>query len=262
MSCHRQQSGRRCPDHDGLVLRDADRSLAGWLGRVLPPGIGLRFEAPDPQWAQRPPEPLFVDAFLHGVRQDARGRRSGWSDLRDADGRIVGRQPAAQYFRLSYLVTAWASGQDTDGGAGDRALAEHEVLGFVLDACGQHGVLPDDCLEGALAASGLQTVLECAPEDSAVAGALWSGLGIGPRACLELVLVAPARPPALTELAPPARELVLNASQQPTGTQAAAAGSPATERDRPFGTLRRWERTTIEETSAGQASRPDLGSAR
>lgn len=230
--------------HDGQVLRDADRSLANWLGRSLPPGVGLRFEAPASQWLTKPPEPLFVNAFLYQITQDTRGRQSGWSELRDSDGRVVGRQPAAQYFRLAYLITAWASGH---GGDAERVLAEHELLGFVLDACAQHGVLPDDCVEGALAESGAKTVLEFPPADSSLAtSGTWAGLGIAPRAHVELALVAPARPPVLTDLAPPAREIVLNAADTQANATVDSTGQGG-QPPIPFGTLRRWEKRTVNE---------------
>jgi hypothetical protein len=194
---------------------------------------------------------LFVNAFLYQITQDTRGRQSGWSELRDSDGRVVGRQPAAQYFRLVYLITAWASGQGGASADTERVLAEHELLGFVLDACAQHGVLPDDCVEGALAESGAKTVLEfCTADSSLATSGTWAGLGIAPRAHVELVLVAPARPPVLTDLAPPAREIVLNAAQEQPASAAATADRrtavPQTT-ERPFGTLRRWERQTVNE---------------
>ncbi|HWF80329.1 MAG TPA: Pvc16 family protein [Streptosporangiaceae bacterium] len=239
------------------MLRDADRSLANWLGQALPPGVGLRFEPPAPHWVAKPPEPLFVDAFLHSVKQDSRGGQSGWSELRDSDGRLVGRQPTTRYFRLTYLITAWATGQGDGAGSQradyERVLAEHEVLGFVLDACVRHGSLPSDCLEGTLAESGTQTLLECAPADSPTsASALWAGLSLAPRAHIELVLVTPTRPPVLTDLAPPAREIVLNAGQEP-GVSPARASTAFTQQPAqgPFGTLRRWEKHTVNEP-AGQ----------
>lgn len=245
---HRSRLSRRGSVHHGHVLRDADRSLANWLGRVLPPGVGVRFEPPAPQWVAKPPEPLFVDAFLHSVMQDARGPQSGWSDLRDSDGRVVGRQPATRYFRLTYLITAWAAGQGGADTGSDRMMAEHEALGFVIDACARHGALPDDCVEGALAESGTQIVLECAPADSpAVAAALWAGLGLAPRTHIELVLVAPSKPPVLTDMAPPAREIVLNAEQEPAGSPDGGTSQV------PFGTLRRWEKRTINERPADRA---------
>ncbi len=238
--------------HDGAVLRDADRSLANWLMRLLPQGVGLRFEAPSAQWATDPPEALFVNAFLYSIRHDGRGRQSGWSDVRDGQGHVIGRQSAAQYYRLAYLVTVWSAGQgrDRDGGdrdGGDRVMAEHEVLGAVLDGCAHCGVLPEDCLDGALAQSGLRTVLDCAPADSPqVPGELWAGLGIAPRAHLDLIVLAPAKPPVESDLAPPAREIVLNAGQERISVPAEAV-SATQERQPEFGTRRHWEKRTINE---------------
>jgi Pvc16 N-terminal domain len=230
--------------HHGHVLPDADRSLATWLRRLLPEGTGIRFEAPDPEWTARLPEPRFIDVFLHDVRHDPRGQESGWCDIRDARGRVVGRRPAAQYYRLSYLTTAWSGGT-----AAERVAAEHEMLGLLLNACAHQGVLPDDCLAGTLAECGQKAVLECSPGDSAGApGPLWAGLGIAPRVSLELVLVAAATPPVLSEIAPPAREIVLNAAEllPPSRPGAQGADTPPAER-RPFGTTRRWEKQTVNE---------------
>ncbi len=233
--------------HDGAVLRDADRSLANWLMRLLPQGVGLRFEPPAARWATDPPEALFVDAFLYSIRHDERGRQSGWSDVRDAQGHVIGRQSAAQYYRLAYLVTVWSAGQGQDQGSGDRVMAEHEVLGAVLDGCAHCGVLPDDCLDGALAQSGLRTVLDCAPADSPqVPSELWAGLGIAPRAHLDLILTAPAKPPVESDLAPPAREIVLNARQEQASAPAERALAPQ-ERQPEFGSRRHWEKRTINE---------------
>jgi hypothetical protein len=230
------------------VLRDADRSLASWLGKLLPPGVGLRFDAPDPRWLSQPPEPLFLSAFLHSVRQDSRGRQSGWSDLREPDGRVVGRQAAPPHYRLGYLITAWAADQVADSSS-DRVMAEHEVLGLVIDGCASHAILPEDSLAGMLAEGAAKILIECgAAESPAIATATWAGLGIGPRAHLELALVAPARAVILTDIAPPAREIILNAGQRP-----ATAPTPASTHNRqaaathPFGTLRRWEKRTISE---------------
>jgi len=203
----------------------------------------VRFEAPDPRWAAHPPEPCFVDLFLHSVRQDTRGRESGWSDVRDGDGRVVGRRPAAQYYRFSYLVTAWAGASAQEGVA-----AEHETLGLLLNGCAYQYALPADCLEGTLAEGGEKAVLECSPADSpAASGQYWAGFGIAPRAHLDLVLVAPVRPPLLTGIAPPAREIMLNAAGLPAPAEPIAAATAAPSSQPSFGTLRRWQKQTIQE---------------
>jgi uncharacterized protein DUF4255 len=245
ISCHHAHQPVSRPVHDGQVLRDADRSLASWLGRVLPPGVGLRFEAPDPQWPTQPPETLFADVFLHAIREDRRGRQSGWSEQRDANGQVTGRQPPPQYYQLSYLITVWSARQGSGGSAGDQALAEHEVLGQLLTACAHQPVLPADCLEGTLAVAGVSVALECAPADSQLTSAVWSGLRLSPRAHFELILVAPAIAPVLADLAPPAREIELNASELPaSGAAARGHAGPGTGS---FASSRRWEKQRISE---------------
>lgn len=245
----RQAPGRGV-GHDGRVLADADRSLAEWLGTVLPRGTEVRFDAPGPRWADRPAGPLVVGVLLHAVRQDSAGRHSAWTDVRGADGLVVGRQPPVRHFRLSYLLTAWASaGADVDGlGRSAQTIAEHEALGQILSACAQTETLPAECMKGVLAESGLPTALLCAPAESAEsAGDVRSGLGVGPRACLQLVLIAPYRPPVVTELAPPAREIVLNAGQESSDP---GGGAGTTRRPGTLNTVRRWERQTRNEISA------------
>ncbi len=255
MSRHRRRQARGDQVHDGDVLHDADRSLASWLGQVLPPGTGLRFDAPTARWVTDPPERLFVDLFLLGVRQDPRGRESGWADLRDEGGRVVGRQPPPQYFRLNYLVTAWASGQDRAASASDRTLAEHELLGLVLSATAYQSVLPGDCLAGPLAETGLTVALDCAPQEPGSAGTSWVGLGIAPRACLELVLILPARPPVLPDIAPPAREVALNAAQRPGSARPAPSAGPQVSVPSPH-RPRRWQKETITELPAASDNSP------
>lgn len=256
------------------MLRDADLSLANWLKSVLPPGTGVRFEAPRAEWEKRGSGSgsgggsSFVSAFLCEVRRDPQDLpRSGWSEARDDDGRLVGRQPAARYYRLTYLVTAWAGAGG--GGSGDEAsrriLEEHELLGLLVDACTNADTIAHDHLTGALAEAGIPCFVRCAEAGSGPAlQNLWSGFGIAPHAHLELELVGPVVPRMMTDLAPPAREIVLGARQLPSPGQVSddAAAEPAGAMNVPSakpagiggGTVRRWERTTIIERGKGGRS--------
>ena len=253
------------------MLRDADLSLVNWLERVLPPGTGVRFDAPHADWERRGSGSAFVSVFLCSVSRDGQDLpRSGWSEARDRDGRVVGRQPAARYFRLSYLVTAWAGAAGGgDDASSRRTLEEHELLGLLIDACTNTDTLADDHLAGALAASGIPCFMRCAGEDAArSADGLWSGFGIAPHAYLGLELVAPVVPAMVTELAPPAREIVLVAGRLPapeppdgapaaTGSGVAVSGRDGPPPTRTPGAVRRWERSTIIERGAnGQPERP------
>ena len=245
------------------MLRDADLSLANWFERMLPSGTGVRFDAPRADWQQpgRGSGAAFLAAFLCEVSRDGRDLPpSGWSELRDGDGRLVGRQAAPRYYRLAYLVTAWAAAAGADHDPSRRTIEEHELLGRLVDACTNTDSLGDDDLTGTLAEAGLPTFVRCAvygPGGSATQG-LWSGFGIAPRAHLVLEVVAPVLPAPETDLAPPARELVLNAEQLPgpgPSGEAAAAIGPGQSGTASTGTgavVRRWERSTIIERSAGQ----------
>lgn len=198
------------------MIGDVDRSLAGWLGGFLPPHTPIRFDQPDPAWLAPPPEKSFVGAWLRDIRRDDRGRGSGWTEVRDAQGRVVGRQPGVQRYQLSYVVTAWAGddGRDDDGAGrlpGSRVLAEHELLGSVLKACSTADSLPAECLSGDLAEAGIPVAVHCAPEGlGAATDHLWAGWNIAPRAYLDLVLVAPLVPPMDTDQAPLTKEIVVD----------------------------------------------------
>ena len=252
------------------MLRDADLSLANWLEQILPPGTGVRFDAPRAAWEARGSGSAFVSAFLCSVSRDSQDLpRSGWSEARDQDGRVVGRQPAPRYFRLSYLITAWAGAGGGDDDSSRRTLEEHELLGLLIDACTNTDALAPDHLTGALAEAAIPCLLRCAGEDAGrSAEGLWSGFGVAPHAYVELELVAPVVPAMVTELAPPAREIVLVAGEivrsDPSEDAAASADSRPARSSRPdapavrtAGTVRRWERSTIVERGAnGQPGPP------
>lgn len=255
------------------VLRDADLSLANWLESILPPGTGVRFDAPRADWERPVSGTPFVSLFLCDVRKGAQDPSpSGWSEVRDADGRLVGRQPAVRHYRISYTVTAWAGPAGADQVASEeasrRAIEEHDLLGLLVDACTDTDTLADDHLTGALAETGLPSFVRCGEDEQGRSTqSLWPGLGIAPRAHLLLDLVAPVVPPMVTDLAPPARGIVLGAARLPTpgttGEAAATAGSapsgPApTGAAGAAGTVRRWERRTITE-SLRAGSRPGNG---
>ncbi|MFJ9558592.1 Pvc16 family protein [Streptomyces fuscichromogenes] len=242
------------------MLRDADLSLTNWLASVLPPGTGIRFDAPRPDWERPGSGVPFVSLFLYDIRRDGQDLPpAGWSEVRDADGRLLGRQPAVRRYRISYTVTVWsgpaAAGHETSPAtpeafqeASRRAIEEHDLLGLLVDACTNTDTIADDHLTGALAEAGLPSFVRCGgDEPGRSTQGLWPGLGIAPRAHLMLELVAPVLPPLVTDLAPPAREIALGAGQLPTPgpTRPTRPAGPAPAGA--AGTVRRWERRTITE---------------
>jgi len=216
---------------------------------MLPPAVGVRFDAPDPGWARRPPERPFVDVFLYDIAEDTGGLAADSALVRDPGGRAVAWQPPVRQFRLSYLLTAWSA----------DVSADHELLGYVMAGCVSAEVMPADCLRGTLLEAGLPVHLRCAPPGGAsgqqgtasTAGTvgLCQALGVPPRAALTLVMLAPLVPVATAEIAPPARSLDLNmaatarrAAVTPPGE--APGGQPSPSQP---GQRRRWERARITE---------------
>jgi hypothetical protein len=228
------------------VIHDADRSLEAWLGSMLPSGVGVRFDAPDPEWARRRPERPFMDVFLYDIAEDIDGLTADSALVRDPGGRGVAWQPPVRRYRLSYLLTAWSADVSED----------HELLGSVMAGCAAAAVIPADCLRGALLEAGLPVQLRCAPPRGGAGSAgtaspagLCQALGVPPRAALTLVVVAPVIPAASADVAPPARSLDLNMAAT---TRGAAVTPPASAPDgqplpAPRGQRRRWERARITE---------------
>jgi Pvc16 N-terminal domain len=226
------------------VIQDADRCLEAWLGSMLPPGVGVRFDAPDPAWARRPPERPFVDVFLYDIAEDVEGLTGDSTLVRDPGGRAVARQPPVRRYRLSYLLTAWSA----------DVSADHELLGNVMAGCAGAAIIPGGCLRGALLEAGLPVQLRCAPPHGAATGTagLCQALGVPPRAALTLIVVAPLVPAATADVAPPARSLDLNVAataQRAGATERGTAVTPPSGQPLPAqpGQRRRWERARITE---------------
>jgi len=247
------------------MLRDAGLSLANWLGGVLPPGTGVRFDTPRAGWEEQGSGAPFVSLFLCDIRRDGQDLpASGWSEVRDGDGRLVGRQPGARYYRVCYAVTAWVEPASAEPESSQRALEEHGLLGLLIDACGNADTIAEEQLTGALAEAGLPSFVRCAgDEPGRSTQGLWPGFGIAPRAHLVLELVAPVVPPMVTDLGPSPREIVLGAHRLPApgrpGAAAAPTGTPPTGTTGTTGTVRRWERRTVDERAAGPGRTPPRG---
>ena len=238
------------------MIHDADRSLAAWVGTMLPPGTAVRFDAPRPAWVRDPPEQAFVDVFLYDIAEDINGLSAEAALIRDPDGRPVAWQPQTRRYRLSYLLTAWSA----------EVSADHELLGSVMAGFAGVPVIPAEFLHGTLVDAGLPVEVQCAPSRDRGAGTtpaagLCQALGVPPRAALALVVVAPLVPAPRAELAPPVRSLDLDMAvlaappgQQPPEQQSPQQQSPQQQpsKDQPprpgqRGPQRRWERARITE---------------
>ena len=200
------------------MLDDVDASLAAMLARHLPEGTTVSFEAPSPAWVDAPPGKQVVNAILYHVREEPDGRGADWDDVRDEQGRLLGRQPPPRRYELSYLVTAWA---------GDAAL-EHRLLSDVLRMAFTGEALPKDCRVGSLAESGLPVLLRVVRrEPPHPPTAVWADLGLPPRLVVDVAVSAPLVPPLVTDLAPPAEGFQLGIGRGgPAGFRPAGPPGP------------------------------------
>ena len=223
------------------MLDDVDRSLASFLeGRLAQEKVTISFEAPTADWAERVARAgPTVDLFLHDVREDLTARTADWDDVRGPDGRVLGRQPSPRRYLLSYLVSVWA---------GD-AVAEHRLLGMVLEAVLERELIPPELLQGRLAEQEMPVMLQVAVRDIPTPEAfdIWSSLGTPLRSSLGLLVAAPMVPALWTDLARPAERLDLGVARETPETLRDAASRAAGPV--PAGRIvKRWEGIRITET--------------
>ena len=193
------------------MLGDLDRTLAAFLGGLLPDGTGIGFDPPVSSWVQEPPEAPLLAAHLFDIRENPQPPVAEAVLARDDAGRPLGWQLPVRHFRVSYLLTAWTA---------DGPASQHDLLGAVLVGCTTLDSIPPEYLQGALATQAHPVVLTCAPADPAPASAeLWAALRIPARTSLELLVVLPVVPPLITELAPPVedRKLATRSTANPAG---------------------------------------------
>jgi hypothetical protein len=142
---------------------------------------------------------------LRGVLEDVTALRADWSDVRDADGALLGRRPPTRRYELRYAVSARA------GGAAER----HQILDTVVKAIAAGPPLPAEHLVGDLAAAGLPVLLRLAGSGGvrAAPGAFGAPEVPNP-GVFDLVVSVPLVPEMVTELAPPADRIDLTLSRQ------------------------------------------------
>lgn len=199
------------------MIRDVDDSIVAWLAALVPRteiSVGPPTDAAGPGSKRGS-----LALFLHEVREDADGSASGWSELRNDDGVLVGRVPPTRRYRLTYLISAHAA----------DARAEHELLGRVLAGAALHEVVPGEHLVGSLADAEATLVVRCAPaRGRADPRELWAAWRIPPRTTLELSVLSPLPIGYVAEVAEPPSAIDLFSGRPPVpGPDAAARPAPA-----------------------------------
>jgi hypothetical protein len=144
-----------------------------------------------------------VNLFLHRVEENR--------TLRDAVpivdsvvgsvGTTLVRQMPPLRVECAYLVTAWS---DPGVGAAVRVSQEHRLLGLSLAWLSRFPTIPENYLQGSLAASPFPPPTAVArPQAPEEPGQFWTALGISPRPALTLVVTVSLDLAVATSLGPP-----------------------------------------------------------
>jgi hypothetical protein len=181
------------------MIADVDASLRSLLRATALHGsdVDVVFDSPTQQWRDHISGSV-VNAYLWEIREDVSRRQNDWEDIRNDEGRVVGRRPPLHRYRLRYLMTAW----------GANVADEHKLLSSLLSALANEQAIPAEHVSGDLVDEGLPVFVtialpspgEDAPPD------LWGALGIAPRPSLDLVVTAPLPRPVPATVATPVRE--------------------------------------------------------
>lgn len=186
------------------MLADVDASLSAWLGAELPAGATIDFASPAGLVDHRrtAKSARTINLFLHDIVEELDGMSGTDVYLRDASGRVSAMHAPLRRYRLTYLVTAWAS--DTE--------EEHRFLGLVLAAHSRNEVLTAPWLCGSLRPLGIPMPIRLGMVSTGVGDVgRWAALGLPARAGIELTITAPVPPELRTDIAPPVRKVDLDA---------------------------------------------------
>lgn len=210
------------------MIHDVDTALRRLLTASLEDEKAeVAFDAPTAAWAAGQDRPA-VNLFLYDVREEAEGRTGDWTDVRDDDGRVVGRQPPARHYRLAYILSVWA---------GD-AEEEHRILGRILETVPEREAIPPELLPHRVLEQGFPVTLRLGlPSDGPSATDLFSALGSPPRATCHLTVVVPIRPALDTQLEKPAARMDLGVKKEPPRPRPTAPGRQ----------VKRWSDSRIQE---------------
>ncbi|MGH9244066.1 MAG: DUF4255 domain-containing protein [Acidimicrobiales bacterium] len=245
------------------VIHDVDETLRSLVAACVPAnggGVLVSFSPPTPEWAAAQSDPV-IDLFLYDVREDLEWRSGDEIDVRDADGRVIGRQPSPRRYQLSYLASAWAKDPEE----------EHQMLAAILAHVPDAEGISAEHLKGSLPDAGLPVLVKVGiPVTGANTWDLWSALGTPPRTAVEIVVTAPLIPALRTDLGPPAETLELDLFREPPGKVGAARPEPAgpepePEPKEPSGTKGRRRRAgegSKESGASAEGGPPVLPSAR
>jgi hypothetical protein len=176
------------------VINEVDEALRALMKREVADGadVEIVFDAPTRAWASNRHKPT-IDLYLYDIREDLQRRQVGVVERRNDQGIVEERQDLPRFYKLAYMITAWAQ----------RPEDEHRLLSAVLACCTIHEAVPVDLMPPLLSEFGVPLRLQMAdssPENRRVSD-VWSSLGGDLKASVDLVVTLPIRPSTFYEVA-------------------------------------------------------------
>ena len=218
------------------MIEHADAALEAWLSTLDPP-VEVTFERPGDDGGRGAKRPV-LSLVLTRVREQIAKRDNQVTDLRSAEGRVVGRQAATRFFELDYVCSV----------AGP-ALDAHRALGDVLQLLVDHDVVPVEHVPDELSALGYPIDVQLVSPPASVAA-------------VSVRVVLPVQPTPNRQIGPPATSLHLDMGPPPEpkvrGTALVPVAAPPSDDvvgplpERKWTTVRRRELITREQHAAAK----------
>jgi hypothetical protein len=221
------------------VLDRLNFSLERFLREETPlpaSSIDISFETPDKDWSARLVRPT-VNVFLHEIRRStARSVTGTFTKVGNGEHR---REALAPFVRLRFAISVWTT--DTSD--------EHQLLGDVLSLVATAGSIPAAYLEAPLNSLGNRVEMTLVGEEIRSANDIWAGLGVAPRAAIDLAVILPVAPPASRVVPAPPTEVGLRSSDlnEPSRTSTATGALAGAAANGHAGEGRRSRRSRVEE---------------
>jgi hypothetical protein len=221
------------------VLDRLNSSLENFLREETPlpaSSIDISFDTPDKDWGARLVRPT-VNVFLHEIRRStARSVTGTFTKVGNGEHR---REALAPFVRLRFAISIWTN--DTSDA--------HQLLGDVLSLVATAGSIPAMYLEAPLNMLGNRVEMALVGEEIRSANDIWSGLGVAPRAAIDLAVILPVAPPASRVVPAPPTEVGLRSSDlnEPTRTSSATGALVGAASGNGDSSSRRSRRSRVEE---------------
>lgn len=165
------------------MISDIDETIKQLLikkGGLDPTEVDIVFDMPDREWSGSISKPT-VNLYLYDIHENRELREFDWIEAHDNGKATMSKLPIR--VDLSYLVTVWTN--DT--------ADQHRLLGHILSTLYRYPELPEDLLQGSLAALNYPVRTETAQPDGVLRNSadFWSALDNQLKPSISYVVTIP-----------------------------------------------------------------------